>query len=67
LIEKAPDWFKPLIKAALLTGARWSESHGSRLDLDFNRWAAFERSHSNAVVAAKQVGSARDESSRVKR
>jgi integrase len=25
LVESAPDWFRPLIQAALLTGARWSE------------------------------------------
>src|SRR3546814_6436115 len=35
LIEEAPDWFKPLIQAALLTGARWSELHKVRVrDVD---------------------------------
>jgi integrase len=35
LLEKAPIWFKPLIQAALLTGARWSELHRARVrDVD---------------------------------
>jgi integrase len=35
LIEHAPDWFRPLIQAALLTGARWSEIHRVRVrDVD---------------------------------
>lgn len=35
LIEKAPDWFRSLIQAALLTGARWSELHKVRVrDVD---------------------------------
>jgi integrase len=25
LVDAAPDWFRPLVQAALLTGARWSE------------------------------------------
>lgn len=35
LIEHAPEWFRPLIQAALLTGARWSEIHKVRVrDVD---------------------------------
>lgn len=35
LIEHAPDWFRPLVQAALLTGARWSEIHRIRVrDVD---------------------------------
>ena len=35
LIEHAPDWFRPLIQTALLTGARWSEIHRVRVrDVD---------------------------------
>lgn len=35
LIGAAPDWFRPLIQAALLTGARWSELFRMRVrDVD---------------------------------
>jgi integrase len=35
LLEAAPEWFKPLIQAALLTGARWSELFRMRVrDVD---------------------------------
>lgn len=35
LLEVAPDWFKTLIQAALLTGARWSELYKVRVrDVD---------------------------------
>jgi hypothetical protein len=28
LLDAAPEWFKPLVQAALLTGARWSDCFG---------------------------------------
>jgi integrase len=35
LIGAAPEWFRPLIQAALLTGGRWSELHKVRVrDVD---------------------------------
>jgi integrase len=35
LVAAAPDWFRPLIQAALLTGARWSELFRMRVrDVD---------------------------------
>lgn len=35
LIAHAPEWFRPLIQAALLTGGRWSELHKMRVrDVD---------------------------------
>lgn len=35
LIEVAPDWFRPLIQAALLTGGRWSELYKAKVrDVD---------------------------------
>ncbi len=37
LIDAAPDWFRPLIQAALLTGARWSELFRMQIrDVDFD-------------------------------
>jgi integrase len=37
LIAAAPDWFRPLIQAALLTGARWSELFRMRVrDVDLS-------------------------------
>jgi integrase len=37
LLEAAPDWFRPLIQAALLTGGRWSELFRMRVrDVDLS-------------------------------
>ena len=36
LVSTAPDWFRPLVQAALLTGARWSELFRMQVrDVDF--------------------------------
>jgi integrase len=36
LVASAPDWFRPLVQAALLTGARWSELFRMQVrDIDF--------------------------------
>jgi integrase len=36
LVGSAPDWFRPLVQAALLTGARWSELFRMQVrDVDF--------------------------------
>jgi integrase len=36
LVAAAPDWFRPLVQAALLTGARWSELFRMQVrDIDF--------------------------------
>ena len=41
LVCSAPDWFRPLIQAALLTGARWSELYRMQVrDVDFTAGVA---------------------------